>query len=167
MPGKLTVRSCMLRLTCKVVAARLTAAVPSALSVGHRGVRAGDRELEAHVCAGGPRRAQERGRAHPDGSAVPRGAGQQQCRGMPSRARAAFSSSSAKPPVAAKKPQCAQCCVIKVSLCADPLQEFLKSDHIVLADTGDCMFWTQRLKLPEGAGCARCVCALLHFLVLH
>ena len=32
------------------------------------------------------------------------------------------------------------------------LQDFLKGDHVVMADTGDCIFWTQQLKLPYGAG---------------
>ncbi len=32
------------------------------------------------------------------------------------------------------------------------LQAFLTNDHVVMADTGDCIFWTQKLKLPYGAG---------------
>ena len=32
------------------------------------------------------------------------------------------------------------------------LQDFLKEEHVVMADTGDCIFWTQQLKLPYGAG---------------
>ncbi len=35
-----------------------------------------------------------------------------------------------------------------------PAQEFLTGEHVVMADTGDCIFWTQRLRLPEGAGSA-------------
>ena len=33
-------------------------------------------------------------------------------------------------------------------------QEFLTGEHVVMADTGDCIFWTQRLRLPHGAGYA-------------
>ena len=33
-----------------------------------------------------------------------------------------------------------------------PRQGFLTSEHVVMADTGDCIFWTQRLRLPAGAG---------------
>ena len=32
------------------------------------------------------------------------------------------------------------------------VQDFLKGEHVVMADTGDCIFWTQQLKLPYGAG---------------
>ena len=32
------------------------------------------------------------------------------------------------------------------------LQGYLKGEHVVMADTGDCIFWTQQLKLPYGAG---------------
>ena len=31
-------------------------------------------------------------------------------------------------------------------------QEMLTGEHVVMADTGDCIFWTQQLKLPYGAG---------------
>jgi hypothetical protein len=34
------------------------------------------------------------------------------------------------------------------------LQGLLTSEHVVMADTGDCIFWTQRLRLPYGAGYA-------------
>jgi hypothetical protein len=33
------------------------------------------------------------------------------------------------------------------------MQGLLSGDHVVMADTGDCIFWTQRLRLPSGAGC--------------
>jgi TPP-dependent 2-oxoacid decarboxylase len=62
--------------------------------------------------------------------------------------------------LALKMLPCAQHCFCAVlSMLPDtvwaphPLQEFLEGNHVVLADTGDCMFWTQRLKLPAGAGC--------------
>lgn len=32
------------------------------------------------------------------------------------------------------------------------LQDMLTGEHVVMADTGDCIFWTQQLKLPYGAG---------------
>lgn len=31
-------------------------------------------------------------------------------------------------------------------------QEFLTGEDVVMADTGDCIFWTERLRLPYGAG---------------
>ncbi|CAL8464627.1 g4162 [Coccomyxa elongata] len=41
---------------------------------------------------------------------------------------------------------------IKAAVLYRDVQQFLTSDHVVMADTGDCIFWTQKLKLPYGAG---------------
>ena len=42
------------------------------------------------------------------------------------------------------------------------LQGFLKGEHVVMADTGDCIFWTQKLRLPYGAGYACAVVIASH-----
>ncbi|CAK0787699.1 hypothetical protein CVIRNUC_010921 [Coccomyxa viridis] len=41
---------------------------------------------------------------------------------------------------------------LETAVLYDRAQGFLKGEHVVMADTGDCIFWTQKLRLPYGAG---------------